>query len=151
METGVSIIGLNKLNLNLKNFSRDIGSFRKPFGQLGEYMEKQAEMNLERRGKIMQSGGWPTLSESTKMYKSKYFPGKPMMVRTGKLRDSFKPINIGKDELGMFSNVNYAIYHQEGTSKLPQRILMKVYKQQVEDITGIMNDWLNKTLIGNFR
>lgn len=70
-------------------------------------------------------GAWPGLAASTLAQKAAHgYPADPL-VRTGDLRESL--VNPGRaaqssgDTLIYASDVDYAGYHQDGTSKMPQR------------------------------
>jgi len=147
--------GDQELILNLKNFGRDISLISEPLENSARYMQQQAIMNFPAKGSLMQPGGWPPLAESTKKKKAKYWPGAPMMVRTGYLKRSFdiEGPRIGKDygEVEVFNPIHYAVEHQEAWGILPQRILLRFQKQQVQDITNIVSRWLNKIIAKNFK
>jgi phage gpG-like protein len=46
---------------------------------------------------------------------------RPILIKTGKLRNSIKILFRGKLGFTFGTNVPYASYHNEGTSKLPKR------------------------------
>jgi phage gpG-like protein len=70
-------------------------------------------------------GAWPPLAQSTLEQKSRHgWPSDPL-VRTGSLKESLTNPGAAGDKGPMrFSygtDVEYARYHQEGTTKMPQR------------------------------
>lgn len=75
---------------------------------------------------LQQGPGWAPLSPKYAAYKARYFPGMPILIRTGKLQQSLTSRPFGHEQIRAQSgeygtSVNYAKYHQHGTSKMPQR------------------------------
>jgi phage gpG-like protein len=73
-------------------------------------------------------GTWPPLSSGYAAFKAKHYPGQPILVRTGLLRESLTSrtgagaiYEESALELTLGTNVPYAKYHQTGTSKMPAR------------------------------
>lgn len=80
--------------------------------------------------KLKGSGLYPELSEPYKTIKKRKFPNAPIMVRSGRLRDSISGtpnsdsiVRIGKASLILGTKVPYGIYHQSDAarSKMPLR------------------------------
>ena len=72
------------------------------------------------------SGGWPALSPKYAAWKSRHFPGAPILVRTGALRDSLteRPFGvevIRPESMTIGSGLEYGRYHQAGAGNNPQR------------------------------
>jgi len=155
IELKVEKIGLQEAILSLNNFTEDISLISEPLVDSARYMQQQAIMNFPAEGTLMQPGGWPPLAESTKRMKAKEWPGAPMMVRTGYLKRSFKieGPRIGKDygEIEVYNPLHYAVEHQEAWGTLPQRILLRFQKQQIQDITNIFTKWIDKITNKNFK
>ena len=71
-------------------------------------------------------GGWKPLDASYASWKSTRFPGAPTMVQTGKLFNSLTSQNAAfstmtNTSLTLGTNVEYAKFHQYGTTKMPKR------------------------------
>jgi phage gpG-like protein len=72
-------------------------------------------------------GGWKPLDAQYASWKTVHFPGTPPMVRTGKLLESVtnlsnSAVNIIGDMSATFgTDVEYAKFHQYGTSKMAKR------------------------------
>lgn len=74
-------------------------------------------------------GGWKPLSAKYGSWKSINFPGAPTMVRTGRLFSSLASLRGPENKstntemtFGLASNeVEYAKFHQFGTTKMPKR------------------------------
>ncbi len=75
------------------------------------------------------TGGWPALSPKYGAWKAEHYPGAPIMVRDGDLKESLTRRPFGVDEIDMTtavfeSGVEYGIFHQQGAGHLPQRRLV---------------------------
>jgi len=155
IELKVEKEGLQEAILSLNNFTEDISLISEPLEDSGRYMQQQAIMNFPAKGKLMQLEGWKPLKKSTIRMKAKEWPGRPMMVRTGYLKRSFKieGPKIGKDygEIEVYNPLHYAVEHQEAWGLLPQRILLRFQKQQIQDITDIFTKWIDKITNKNFK
>jgi phage gpG-like protein len=73
-------------------------------------------------------GAWPPLSAGYASWKAKHYPGQPILVRSGALRESLTSRSgagaIYEEsplELNLGTNIPYAQYHQTGTSRMPAR------------------------------
>lgn len=88
-------------------------------------LEKSYAANIAASGLL--AGGWDPLSPSYALWKAARFPGAPMMVRTGRLFRSISELNdssinvITKTSAQFGTTVEYAKFHQYGTSKMPKR------------------------------
>ena len=104
---------------------------------------------------------WPQLSDNPPgagyaTWKQKNFPGKPLLVRTGTLKDSMtqqgSPGNISiisKTGAVFGSSIFYGIYHDSGesrTSNLPRRN----FSEPSEGRRKIWEQQLTKDIIHNF-
>lgn len=89
---------------------------------------------------------WPQLSDAYRVWKEKHFPGMPLLVRTGALKESMveqgAPGNItiiGKTS-GIFgTTIPYGVYHDTGGAKIPRRNFsepndarMQIWVDQIE-------------------
>lgn len=72
------------------------------------------------------SGGWQALSPRYAAWKARHYPGKPILERTGDLRDSLtrRPFGIEvitPKSMTVGSGIDYGRFHQAGGGTLPQR------------------------------
>jgi phage gpG-like protein len=70
---------------------------------------------------------WPPLSPRYAAWKALHYPGRPMMVLSGRLkasltgRSSDSIRRVGQKEFEFGTAVPYGVFHHFGTSKMPQR------------------------------
>ena len=72
------------------------------------------------------SGGWAPLSPAYAAWKAAAYPGKPILERSGDLRESLtvRPFGIEVLEPGFMvvgSGIDYGRFHQAGTDRMPRR------------------------------
>lgn len=71
------------------------------------------------------SGGWAPLSEGYAAWKAKHYPGTKILHRTGELERSLTEgpeIRVIEPHMMILgSAVEYGVFHQEGTDRMPRR------------------------------
>lgn len=104
----------------------DVGKHILP--KLLPVLEVESGKQFEAQGAGPVSGSWAPLSVSYAKWKQAHFPGKPILERTGKLKDALTGpgSNSRRDVSGnelSFGTVGlpYASSHQTGTGKMPAR------------------------------
>lgn len=82
-------------------------------------------------------GKWEPLSPVYAEYKEIQYPGKPILQASGALMESLvtegAPGGIHRetsDELVLGTSINYGLFHQRGTRKMPKRSPMNFSEQQ---------------------
>ena len=135
----IRVVGLEKLQKS----TGELGKWAKgPFR--GRAAGKIRDDFLDEVGESFSSRGrstgtqWAPLSPVYAAWKNSAYPGRPLLVLTGRMRESFdsnsrdliynrKQKNYKMLTLG--TRVPYAGYHQSGTSKMPRRPLFVVSKE----------------------
>lgn len=96
-------------------------------------------------------GGWPPLSKDYAAWKETHFPGRPLLVRTGKLKASLlfedgKPgpegiFEAGPRALVIGTRVPYAKYHQRPTTsgRPPQRRFLFLLRNASETLGRLLH------------
>lgn len=71
---------------------------------------------------------WSALSPKYALWKRKHFPGKPLLVRSGDLKNSMITKGargnitlIGRNSAVFGSSISYGAFHDDGTRTLPKR------------------------------
>ena len=141
----IRVVGLDKLQKR----NDEVGVWAKgPFR--GRAAGKIRDDFLDEVGESFASRGrstgtaWAPLSPAYAAWKNSAYPGRPLLVLTGRMKESFsassrdliynrKQKNYKMLTLG--TRVPYAGYHQSGTSKMPRRPLF-VVKQQIANRWG---------------
>lgn len=91
-------------------------------------------INFKSGGSLV--GGWKPLKPATRRRKLKEWPGRQMMVRSGKLYRSvakrpFDIERIGKLKMEVGTGVKYAKFHYHGTRHMPERKYLTMNREFV--------------------
>lgn len=137
---------------NLDSFLRSL-KFDEPLRKSEPRLKEDLDRNFQQQGAILQGGGftrpggafanlgkattvgraWAPLAESTRKQRAAqgYGAARPILQRSGKLRRGFRT-KVKNEELSATNNVSYSPYHQYGTAKMPQRLILGFSKKFVE-------------------
>lgn len=123
-------------------------NFAEAFDQIADVMAEKTRENF--LNESSPSGRrWPELSPATVARKGH----DQILVDSTALRKSVVMRNapghveqIGKDKIVYGTDVNYAVFHQEGTSRMPQREFLGVDDKNVDNMADIVADHLVETL-----
>lgn len=94
-------------------------------------------------GGTLQSPNWPTLAASTLAQKKRKGYSPLPLMRTGHLRQSFRPF-ADNDKAGVGSDVPYSKYHETGTSRMPQRAMLPPGAVALDYAVKIYERWTAK-------
>ena len=125
---------------NEVQFSRaiDTGILRglnltQPFGLIAnEFYQSMTEV-FATEGAFEGRNRWQELSPAYAKGKTKHYPGKKILDRTGRLKKSLtikgssdSVLEITPNSLKIGTKVPYSIYHQKGTSRVPMRKIIEL-------------------------
>lgn len=140
----------NTLVLSLNGFNENlIAGFN--WGSMAQLIADAAEEVFITQG----YGRWEPLSEDYARWKARNFPGRGILEREGTYRDAatrigapFNFLEIGDDyvEYGV-DGLEYPIYHEEGTERLPQRQVFGLLEDSPEflrDACELFNEWVEQ-------
>ncbi len=100
--------------------------------------------------------GWQALSPRYAAWKEQNYPGRPIMVLSGLLMDSLTGENsyfvqeIRPLQLTMGTQVPWAIYHQQGTSRMPQRKLVNLTEADRARMMKTIHTWMVRSIDQQF-
>ena len=124
METTVKLHTQEAENL-IKNAIKALSDFTPAFKEIAKYQEGQIQEAFNVAGKNILGASWPKLKASTLKEKLKSGFQTQILVRTGKLRESFSVVELTKDNLKITSSgIKYFPTHQLGSNKVPQRQIL---------------------------
>jgi phage gpG-like protein len=125
------IRGDEQLRRSLSRFGEHAKDLSEPFREIVKDFYKVEKKQFESEGGYG-SGGWQPLSPRYAAWKAKKHPGRPLMVVSGLLKESllgenpYSIENVTPKSMEVGTVVNFAIYHQKGTSKMPARQLIQL-------------------------
>lgn len=117
----------------------------KPLKESGDLLLKRFDENFPKEGKELRKP-WKKLAASTVRQKVALgFGSKGILERTGTLRKGFQK-KVKRFSVRVFNDVNYFKFHQQGSRKLPQRVMIKSTENIKQDIVEIFRKDLSKIL-----
>jgi len=119
----------------LEAMDRRTKDFKPLFEKIRADLEKSWSSNFMANG--LPSGGWQPLDAQYASWKSARFPGAPTMIRSGKLFESLADLRGAPNEINRMdarfgTSIEYAKFHQYGTTKMPKRQV--VFVEQGADV-----------------
>lgn len=118
----ISVDGEVQIDRMLSRFGNAMDDFRPFFKDAEERLEWATSMQFENEGR--RSGGWRPLSPRYAAWKLARHGSRPLMQLSSELKDSFRTVRMTALEFAWGTQVGYAMFHQRGTSKMPQRKLI---------------------------
>lgn len=127
----------------------EVTNLKTPLGEAAELLKHSTGKNFLSEGVYGTGGRWKPLNPEYEAWKQQHYPGRPIMVRTGELRNAL--LVRGVRELtgrrlvyGVSGSAEkYAHYHQTGEGKMPQRKIVALTQQDRRGIDRIFATWLN--------
>ncbi len=127
--------------------------FRPTFKVIGTGYRKEVKMIFNHQQPRNEGMRWQPLSSKYAEWKEKRYPGQPLLVRTGDLKDSMiskgargNITAISKGGAIFGSSISYGIYHDKGGQKIPKRN----FSEPSDRRRQIWVDQIEKDIIYNF-
>lgn len=143
----MSVAGEEQLARGFSRIADEFSDYSEPFGQVVDLLKEVERKQFESEGSYG-GVGWQPLSPRYAAYKEARYGSKPIMVISGLLKESLtgdNPYYFEKIEplrLTFGSTVPYGIYHQTGTSKMPQRKLINLNENDKKRVTKTIQKWM---------
>lgn len=131
----------------------DLADLTPLWGDLADLLRHQTDHNFDTEG-AASGPRWRPLSKAYARWKAARFPGKPILQRSGKLRDSLVRESWGHvyeaRERAMVwgTSVPYAGFHQSGTRHMPSRPIIRLTEGNQDDMTKVVHAFLLRTAKG---
>ena len=138
--------GDEQVTRTLEAIEDRISNSREAFDAMGDRLEAAEIRQFASEG-AFGSGGWTALSPAYGAWKARNYPGAPILVRTGELRDDLtqRPfsIDVVEDRMALFgSAVPYGRFHQGGTDRMPRRRPIELPGSGREEWAKVMQRWI---------
>jgi phage gpG-like protein len=135
----VSVDGVQSTTRAFQTLDETIRDFRPVWPEIHMYFLRSMTEQFESLGS---RGGqrWQPLNEKYAKWKAQRFPGKPILVRTERLKRSLSLGGSEPDQVKEFApmyavfgtRVPYARYHQRGTRRMPARPILQPTQRDVD-------------------
>lgn len=130
----------------LKRVSKSIVNTKPFFTQVESKMLGNIEKNFTSEGAYLEEK-WAKLSlESIKQRVRMGYGSGPILNRTGKLKGSNYTKEKTAKRVVVSNKASYYKYHQEGTSKMVQRRIMKWTPRTIKEVEELLRDYINKII-----
>lgn len=148
VEVYFEIDGDVQLARSISRFSENVKDLRPAFWNITKLFWNIEKQQFDTEGGHG-SGGWQALSPKYEEWKARNYPGKPILQRSGRLMqsltgqtgDTVKQMEPLLLRLG--TSVEYAIYHQQGTSRgLPKRKPIELTESDKQAWVKEIQRWL---------
>ena len=124
------------------------------FPLLSPIFEAAEARQFDGQGAGPNRGGWAELSEAYAAWKSKHYPGQPILVATGALRDGLTQASSAFGSREWTSSqfvfgtrgVDYASFHQSGTARMPARPPFDLDSQFESDLQVAARQGVNSAI-----
>lgn len=141
-----------KLNALSNNFDKLINSmdFKKPLKESAGLMMEEQQANFGQQGRLY--GTWAPLAASTRRDRvyNGYSAARPILVRTGKLMKGFVMRNLTSKSVAIANLVDYAIYHQDGTTRMPARKIIGITRNMKGAIARVFAKYITDSIRSSF-
>lgn len=146
MNLKLTVDGQERFNWAFDTLGKQIADWRPAWPEIEQVFYRIELEQFESEGA---RGGqkWQELSPAYKKWKERHFPGRPILMRTGRLKRSLSVIGAGGSDsiheaepmsLTLGSKVSYGIYHQRGGGKLPARPPLQINRNDMGKIVSRM-------------
>lgn len=121
------ILEADKVDDALSMLGQSLVMFEEAFDNIGKNLSDYFSGQVfASQGQIL-GDQWPELSEQYEAWKAVNYPGRPPLIRTGEMQDSFA-YDSTDTSLTMFNTSDHFVYHQstEPRTIIPRRAMMAV-------------------------
>lgn len=141
----ITVTGDKEAMARLRKIGSGVVNLQTSMDKIGSYLTGffSGEVFASRGGVIGES--WPRLSAKYAAYKARTFPGRPPLIRRGVMQRSFKA-KTGRASARIYNSAGHFGFHQEGTRRLPARVMMKVDQAREKRIIDIIQGEIAKDL-----
>ncbi len=146
MQLLIEVDGDEQLNRVLTRFTDRIQDVTPAWDAIASVIAADEGEQFDSEGRFA-SGGWSPLSPGYAAGKQRHYPGKPILERTGVLRESLtrRPFGVERlspQEMTIGTGVPYSKYHQRGTDRMPQRRPLEVTGERRNDLVKILQRYV---------
>lgn len=141
----ITVDGEEKLNRAFDTLGKTVSDWRPAWPEIEQIFFRAELEQFNSEG--ARSTKWAPLGSKYAKQKARRFPGRKMLVRTGRLKRSLSVIGSGGSDqirdadqtsLTLGSRVDYGIYHQRGTPRMPARRPIEITVRDFGRLTSRM-------------
>ena len=146
LELSFTIEGDTQLLRRLQGIQKDFKDWTPEFKKIGDTLLKTFKENFGTAGSLL-GEPWQPLKPDTLVAKTRSGYPPDILIRTGKMRDSFKSMS-GQYEVIVYNPTPYFKYHQSNQPRrvLPRRVMMKLDNKRKEIIVKTIQEAVQRKL-----
>lgn len=132
----VEIKGDKRAIAQLRKMINEFNDWKPELRAVGDYLVRfYQDPVFETEGGIF-GARWQALSSAYQIRKAVTYPGRGILEASGDLRRSYTT-RVHANLLELINEDSKAIYHQEGTRRMPARVIIKVDDARKDEIVNI--------------
>jgi phage gpG-like protein len=136
MEMTINVNGDERMLSVMNDIEELMENPKKSLEESGELVLSEVQKQFDQEGERLGSK-WQALSRATLIAKARAgYGSKGILERTGKLKGGFES-ELKKYQVRIHNPVTYYEYHQVGTNKLPQRVMLATPETLKQKIVAI--------------
>jgi len=141
IKLSLTVLGEESLLLTITDIQNKLKSFKPELIKTGEYLtEFYRDEVFDTEGQIY-GNRWQTLTPTYASWKGKKYPGRGILFRTGKLRNSFR-FTSSDTFLKLYNIAPYFATHQLGIGNMPKRTMLALNQMLNRAIGNIIKKGL---------
>lgn len=144
----IDVTGMAEMVRAVGDFAEGMTDFSEVWPDVRDEFFAIEREQFESEGAQGDAAAWQPLSPHYAAWKDRNFGGMPILQRTGALMASLAGdaanVDMQSDSLTIGSSVAYAIYHQEGTSRMPARPVIDLTLANQTRLSRIIRDFALK-------
>jgi len=135
--------GRRQIERELTRISGRVKDFRPAWRGVIGALEDEMRARFDAEGAQGGESPWPPLSAAYAARKERVYGRQPILVQTGRMRESFQGggdaiRDAGRMSLRYGTSVPYATFHQSGTSRMPPRPPLILSERGVREVVRVM-------------
>lgn len=134
----LEVKGDQEIKRMLVGIGLDLRNLRSAMDEVGRSTTKYFSGQVfASRGATLNGGQrWQRLNDRYAVQKARRYPGRPLLVRTGKMQNSFRYSSTGTS-VTIENSAPHFVYHQSSAPRrvLPRRVMIGVYQGMQDDVT----------------
>lgn len=147
MEFNYKIYGVKELESSFKKIGSKVMDAKEPLRESANIVVEQSIRNFDDQG-YTYGRAWTPLKPSTRKDRSRkgYGSARPILVRSGTLKKGARVTSVTGRQATVENKVDYAPYHQFGTSRMPKRTILAVTDKVKHAIGIVFTKWISKII-----
>lgn len=143
----VELQGVEQLQSKLERAGQKLSDMYGFFTDIGRFLTGfYGSIPFVTQGSIY-GDPWAPLSDDYAERKAQTYPGRNLLIATGEMSRGFQA-DPDSFSVRLYNEVAWFQYHQTGTSKMPQRLVMAIEERQQKHINEALTKYVKDSIDG---